>query len=199
MPVLICEVFCVPRAGLTTEVVVARAAQMLDSGSPERLNLAALAEDLGVRPPSLYKHVDGMAGLRRGVMLRAKADIAQVLGQAAIGRARDDAVRRMASAYRRWALEHPAQYLMAMNAPVPGDEDDAQASDAIADVIYDVMSGYQLRGEDVIDATRFLRSALHGFVALEASGCFQLPVDVDRSFARLVGTVVTALSRWAPS
>ena len=199
MPVPIGEVFCVPRAGLTTEVVVARAAQMLDSGSPERLNLAALAENLGVRPPSLYKHVDGMAGLQRGVMLRAKADIAQVLGQAAIGRARDDAVRRMASAYRRWALEHPAQYLMSMNAPIPGDEDDAQASDAIADVIYDVMSGYQLQGEDVIDATRFLRSALHGFVALEASGCFQLPVDVDRSFARLVGTVVTALSHWASS
>lgn len=188
-----------PRAGLTEEAVIDRAAQLLDDGAPEGLNLAALAESLGVRPPSLYKHVDGMPGLRRGIMLRAKAGLAQTLGQAAIGRSRDDAITRMSFAYRRWALEHPAQYPMTMHAPTPGDERDTAASFAILTVILNVLAGYDLHGDDAVDATRFLRSALHGFVALETSGSFELPVDLERSYTRLVQSVVTALTSWSRS
>ena len=47
-----------------------------------------------------------------------------------------------------------------------------------------------------IDATRALRSTLHGFVTLELAGDFALPVDVDRSFARLIRGLVTALANW---
>jgi hypothetical protein len=48
-----------------------------------------------------------------------------------------------------------------------------------------------LRGFDVpegrsIDAIRATRSAIHGFVALEAGGGFGLPDDVDRSFEALL-------------
>jgi hypothetical protein len=50
-----------------------------------------------------------------------------------------------------------------------------------------------------VDATRFLRSALHGFVALETGGGSELPVDLERSYLRLVESVVTALSTWSRS
>lgn len=188
-----------PRAGLSTDAVIDRAAKLLDQGAPEGLNLAVLADSLGVRPPSLYKHVDGMPGLRRGIMIRAKTGLGHTLGQAAIGRSRDEAITRMAHAYRRWATRHPAQYPMTMRAPAPGDEQDSAASLGILQVILDVLAGYDLRGDDAVDATRFLRSALHGFVALETSGGFELPVDLERSYARLVESVVTALGTWSRS
>jgi len=52
------------------------------------------------------------------------------------------------------------------------------------------------RKKHVGNAIRFVRAALHGFVSLEApsTGGFALPVDVDRSFDRLVHAVVTSLS-----
>ena len=37
-----------------------------------------------------------------------------------------------------------------------------------------------------------LRSALHGFVSLETSGGFGLPVNIDHSFDRLVDALITA-------
>lgn len=58
---------------------------MIDEEVEKVLSMASLAHRLGVKPPSLYKNVDGMSGIHRGIMLRAKADLAQVLGQAAIG------------------------------------------------------------------------------------------------------------------
>jgi len=44
-----------------------------------------------------------------------------------------------------------------------------------------------MRGADAIHAARAVRSALHGFVSLEAAGGFGLSEDVDESYARLVG------------
>ena len=63
-------------------------------------------------------------------------------------------------------------------------------------VVADVLSGFDLAGDDAIDAIRALRSALHGFVSLEAEGGFGLPLDVDRSFDRLVQGMVSAFSSW---
>jgi len=56
----------------------------------------------------------------------------------------------------------------------------------------------RLSGADAIDATRTLRAALHGFVTLEALGGLGLPLDVDRSFARLVEILDAALRTWWP-
>jgi len=186
-----------PRAGLSSAAVVGRAAEMLDDGGLEALNLAALAESLGVRVPSLYKHIEGMPGLRRGIMIRAKADLGRVMGQAAIGRSREDAIRGLSFAYRQWALQHPGQYPLTVLAPTPGDVEDAAATEDAIEVIFTVLAGYNLREDDAVHATRFLRSALHGFVSLETGGGFKLPVGLATSYDRLVDSVVTALENWA--
>lgn len=185
------------RPRLDRAAVIERAALILDDRNSGGLNLAGLAESLGVRAPSLYKHVDGMPGLHRGIMLLAKENLARSLGQAAVGRSREDAIRALALAYRRWALEHPGQYPKTVHAPVEGDEEDAKVSSSLVDVVFNVLAGYGLRDDDAVDATRFLRSSLHGFVDLETSGAFELPADLERSFARLTESVVTALSTWS--
>lgn len=186
-----------PRAGLGSAAVIERAAELLDETGSDGLNLAALAESLGVRVPSLYKHVDGMTGLRRGVTILAKAGLGDALGRAAMGKARDDAIASMALAYRAWALQHPGQYPLTVVAAVPGDADDLAVSNAVLEVIFSVLAGYGLRDDDAVDATRFLRSAMHGFVALETSGGFAMPVDTGRSYDRLVESLVHAFADWS--
>lgn len=188
------------RAGLTTRAVTEAAARVLDDQGEEGLSIASLADGLGVRPPSLYKHIDGMSGLRRGIMLRAKADLAGTLGQAAIGKARGDAVRSVALAYRKWAKAHPGQYPLTMRAPVPADEEDREVSTTLVSVLYRIVAGYLIEGEDdLIDAIRYLRSALHGFVDLETTGAFELPRDLERSFARVTDSITTSLTAWTDS
>jgi AcrR family transcriptional regulator len=186
-----------PRAGLTETRVVEEGARIADEVGLSSLTLAALAERLGVRQPSLYKHVAGTDGLRRSIAIRAKIELAAVLRGATVGRARGDAVVSMARAYRDWAKEHPGRYAAAQRAPVPGDGDDELASAEAVQVAFDVMAGYNLRDDDAVDAIRGLRAALHGFVSLEAAGGFGLPVDIDRSFERLVAGLARAFEAWS--
>ena len=172
------------------------AERIADEVGLSRLTLAALAGRLGVRQPSLYKHIDGMDALQRGLSIRAKNELAYVLARAAVGRERAEAVTAISHAYRAWALEHPGRYAAAQSAPAPGDTEDQAASLAVVQVATDILAGYKLGDDDAIDATRALRSALHGFITLESSGGFGLPVDIDRSFARLVNGIATAFSSW---
>ena len=183
-----------PRAGLTPDRVVAAAELLIDENGPDTLTLAALAENLGVRQPSLYKHIDGLPALHRTIALRAKTELADVLARAAVGKSRDDAVRALASAYRSWAHQHPGRYQATLRAPDPDDPDDQAASTAAVTVVLDVLAGYQLHGADAVHAARTLRSALHGFVSLEAAGGFGLPHSLDDSYHRLVQTAITALT-----
>ena len=181
------------RAGLNEDRVVVEAERIADEVGLSRLTLAALAESLGVRQPSLYKHIDGMDALQRSIAVRAKAELGDVLGRAAVGKSGDDAIRALATAYRRWALAHPSRYSATVRAPEAGDAADQEASAAVVGVVFDVLAGYDLHGADAVDATRALRSTLHGFIALESSGGFGLPVDIDRSFERLVDGLVVAI------
>ena len=60
-------------------------------------------------------------------------------------------------------------------------------------MITTVLAGSGLDGDDVIHAARALRSAVHGFAALEANGGFGLDVDRDVSFRRLVDALARGI------
>jgi AcrR family transcriptional regulator len=179
-----------PRAGLNSERVVRAAGDLADERGYANLTLAALANSLGVRQPSLYKHIDSLDGLQRSVAVQAKCELGDVLARATVGRSGADAVRAMASAYRRWVHEHPGRYAATVRAPSADDTEDQQASAAVVRVVLDVLAGFNLEGSAGVDAARTLRSALHGFVTLELVEGFGLPRDVDRSYEFLVEALI---------
>lgn len=185
-----------PRAGLTRDIVAEEAAVLADEVGLSTLTTAALAARLGVRQPSLYKHIDSMAGLHRDIAVNAKRALGEVLARASVGRSGAEAITAMSHAYRDWARRHPARYEASNRMPTPGDVDDEAVSVAAVQVIADVLTAYRLEGDDAVDAIRAFRSTLHGFVSYEMSGAFAWSADVDRSFDRLVSGFIVALTRW---
>jgi AcrR family transcriptional regulator len=168
-------------------------ARLADEAGLDRLTLAGVAAQVGVRLPSLYKHVGGLEDLQRGVAVLALRELAERLSAAAVGRAGSDALRALAEAYRRYAQERPGRYAATLRAPAPDRDEHTQAADVVVEIVFAVLRGYGLAGDDLVHATRILRSSLHGFVALEAAGGFGLPDSVDETFARLVEGLDAAL------
>jgi AcrR family transcriptional regulator len=176
--------------------VVEEAARLADEVSLDRLTLAMVAQRLGVALPSLYKHIQGLEALRQKLAALATAELAAEVGAAVAGRARTDAVRAGAAAWRTYARRHPGRYPAAQRVPDPDDPEHVAAGKRAVETIYAILRGYELSGEDLVHATRFLRSALHGFVLLENAGGFGLPQSVDDSFDQLVTALDNALQAW---
>ena len=87
-----------PRAGLTGGDVVAAAAGLADETGYTSLTMGLLADRLGVRPPSLYKHVGGLADLQHRVAILAMTELGEVIRDAVQGRAGFDALAALLTA-----------------------------------------------------------------------------------------------------
>ena len=186
-----------PRAGLSAERVVERAAQIVDEHGLEALSLSRLAADLGVAPPSLYKHVSGMGDLVRGVSVRAVDELADRLAASVMGLAGRDALRALADAYRGFAHEHPGLYPMTqVPVEVSGGSLSplrSSAAQRTVAIVAAALAGYRIPDERVVDAVRMTRASLHGFVDIEVQGGFAMDVPIDVSFATLVDSLDAAL------
>ncbi len=186
------------RQGLTKERVVTEAGRLIDEVGLARLTLTALADRVDVAAPSLYKHVDGLPGLRRDLAVLSVRELADGLARNAVGVAGRDALERVATAYRQFARARPGLYVASLWAPAPGDDEHEAASSRALEVVHAVAAGYGLAGDDAIHAIRLIRSVLHGFVSLEAANGFAMEQSTAVTFEHLVDSLDAALTNWEP-
>ncbi|GAB4512176.1 MAG: TetR/AcrR family transcriptional regulator [Anaerolineae bacterium] len=159
----------------------------------ESVTLASVAEQLGIRIPSLYNHVSGLPGLRSEMALWGLRQLIEQIRRAAVGKAGDDAIMSLAMAYRAFAHTHPGLYGATLRAPYADEPERAAAAQEIIDILLAVLSPYGFSEEATLHTIRALRSLLHGFVDLETAGGFGLALDRDESFRQLVQMFITSL------
>jgi AcrR family transcriptional regulator len=184
-----------PRAGLSPERVIDEAADLADEVGLDRMTLAALADRLGVRLPSLYKHIAGMPALQRALSIRAKLELASLLAKATAGRATGQALLALASAYRGWAHDHPGRYAASLGAPARDDAEDLAASAAATEAVFDALAGYDLDHDAMVDAVRTLRAIIAGYLAIDQAGGFGLDRSVDASLQWALQAMDSAMSQ----
>jgi AcrR family transcriptional regulator len=186
-----------PRAGLTTEVVVRAAADLADEDGFESATVSAVARRLGVQVASLYSHVAGAAGLQEGVARLALDELADRASEALAGRSGRDALVAFATTYRTYARDHPGRYA-ATRLRLSPDSAAVPAARRHAALTRTVLRGYRLDEADSAHAVRLIGSVVHGFTDLELSGGFSHsnPPSED-SWTRILGALHATLGSWS--
>jgi AcrR family transcriptional regulator len=180
----------VPRAGLDPATVVAAGAALADEVGFTELTMGRLAERVGVRSPSLYKHIASQDDLNRRIGALALAEAADAIGAATQGRAGRDALAAAARALRDFVLTHPGRYAATIGLTPSGPDDPI----AVAEMrglgpFKAVLRGYDIAPNQMTHALRALRSAFHGFATLQATGGFQWSTDSNESFEWLIDLI----------
>lgn len=177
-----------PRAGLTPDLVLDHAQAIADEVGFEALDLTRLASACGVRKPSLYKHVDGLDGVREGLVLRAYDGLAEVLaGSPADGA---EGLVAFAHAWRRWALAHPGLYGALVRSHVHQGPAVQARGREVLDTVLVAVGALGLDPREALDLARALRALVHGWVVLELGAGFGLSEGPGTSFDRAVRTLV---------
>ena len=179
-----------PRAGLSRDDVVAAAAELIDEIGYHELTMGLLAQRLGVRAPSLYKHVDGLADLQHRIATLAMTELGDAVRDAMQGRAGRDALTALLTATRAYVTAHPGRYTATIGAEFTGPDDPLLAASArVIDSIAAVLRGYGVGEAEMVHAIRTIRCTLHGFAALQASNGFQWSGDPDETFDWMIGFI----------
>jgi AcrR family transcriptional regulator len=176
----------VGRSARASEVVAA-ARLLLEREGPEALTMRRLGEELGIRAPSLYKHLASKKAVEVALIEEAFRDIGAALHAALQGRDNPvDATRTLLATYRRFSLAQPNLYRLATAGRLPRG---------------DLTPGLEeWAGEPFLLVTgephlaQALWSFAHGMVILEIDGRYPENSDLDQTwetgvaaFAGLVG------------
>lgn len=167
------------------ETVVAQARALVEVQGVSALTLGRVAAALGVKAPSLYRHVDGKAALIRAVN---EVTLAQLFGE--LEAARDVSAEpeaqflALAHAYRRFAHTHPQTYVLAFTTP-----DERPDENLLVQMVLPIQGIVaQIAGQaQSLAALRGALALIHGFVMLELNRQLQRGGDLDVAFAQSVG------------
>lgn len=178
---------------LDRQIIVAAAAEIADWNGLDNVTLTAVANRLGVRKPSLYNHINGLPELRGQLAIWGTNQLQSKISEAAIGKAKNDAITAIADAYRLFSQQRPGLYKAIVSSPDRNNLELKAAIQNMMAVISTVLEPYNLIASDNTHAVRGLRSLMHGFASLEASGWFAAPIDREESYHRLISTFIRGI------
>jgi AcrR family transcriptional regulator len=157
-----------------TQDLVAAAFAILDADGPDALTMRRLGDDLGMRAPSLYKHVRDKAALEAALIEDVLFDMGDVLHAALAKPGRAGVVRSVLRAYRTHSLVHPNRYRLATSGRLRRDLL-PECLEEWAGQPFFFAAGDPYRSQA-------LWSFAHGMVILEIDGRYPDGSDLDRTW-----------------
>ncbi|GHV45989.1 TetR family transcriptional regulator [Spirochaetia bacterium] len=171
---------------MTRDTVLTAAVKIVEKQGFSQLTIQELASSLQVKPASLYNHISGIHETRIHLARYALEKMEAGLRDTAVGYSREEALKKIAFAYRHFGLKHPELYKAFINSANIEDKKIGEAKQSVVRVFHQVLEPYSLDYEAKVHFTRCFRSSLHGFVSLETAGFFKNSVDSNTSFEMLV-------------
>lgn len=183
------------KAGLDKNKIIESAVVLVDEKGLSNVTMKELADKLGIKPPSLYKHFSGGADeLNKELMLHGWRLLDKEITKAVIGKAKDDAVIALCYAYRRFVSEHKGLYEIMQWYNMYLSDEHLQASEGAVDVMFRALSSYSLTDDQRVHVVRMLRAFMQGFCTIECHGGYGNPVPLDETFDFALHTILAGIA-----
>lgn len=152
--------------------IVAAALEILETEGREGLTMRRLADAVGIRAPSLYKHFPDKAAVEV-ILIEHGFSVASEAFDAAFTR---DGVSlpTLMMAYRAFALAHPHLYQLMTDGPLP--------RHLLAPGVEERTAASLLRVLPQPDLARAAFGFAHGMIMLELEGRFPPDADIDAAW-----------------
>ena len=154
------------------------ARELLTAEGVEALTLGRVAQALGIKPPSLYKHFAGKRALEAVLIAEGLEAHARALFDSG------DSLASIASAYRRFALANPQLYRLMTERPLPRDLLPPGLEERAAAPVIRAAGGDP-------DLARAAWAFAHGMVQLELADRFPAGADLSAAWDTAVAAFET--------
>jgi AcrR family transcriptional regulator len=180
---------------LTPEDVVAAAIACLDHEGEAGLGVNRVARELGIKPPAIYKHLEGNAGLQRAVALTIWRDYLALCQQQTNGITEPQQLLKAgAEATRNFARLYPARYRVMMHYRMrPTDLEEMAIIQASLQWLQNGLHLYGFSHDILIDVMRMVNAAIYGFIMREQADLMTLDRSTDASYKFMLDALLVAI------
>lgn len=157
--------------------IVEAARDLLEREGWEAVSMRRIAAVVGIKAPSLYKHLPDKAALAAALISSGFVEQAAAL-ESAVSTSQGDggeSLAMLAHAYRDFARRHPHLYRLMTDGPLPRERLAPGVEDRAAAPLVEAFAGD-------LDAARAAWAFAHGMVILELDGRFPEGADLDAAW-----------------
>jgi AcrR family transcriptional regulator len=181
------------KAKTSSQEIVAAALALINEAGADNLSMHAVAQKVGVRGPSLYKHFADRAALLRAAETQLFQELGAILAQAASVDGESEAAKRCAFAYRAFAKRNPRAYALMFASVLANEEAAAVRQTAAQPVLELFLRMFRNDLNAALAAARAMTAFCHGFVSMELADAFRLGGCIDHAFAEGIETVLAGI------
>jgi len=162
--------------------IVTAARALLEGHGREALSMRRIADELGIKAPSIYKHFPDKAAIESAIVADGMREWGDALRSG-------QTLREIAAHHRAFAHAHPALYELMTDSPL----DRSRLPEGLeAQTAAPLFAALPDR-----DLARAAWAAAHGMVSLELAGRFPDGADLDGAWAALCSALEAAAASGA--
>jgi len=160
---------------LREEILAAAERLLIETGDQEAVSIRAVADAVGVTPPSIYLHFADKTELIFAICAKHFAELDRVLEEAAAGAADPlESLRLRGRAYVRFGVDHPEEYrilFMTRPAATPEDWDEARVMESasfhhLVQAVQAAIDAGAIGAVDPLTVSFGLWASVHGLTSL---------------------------------
>lgn len=174
--------------------IVNTAIFIADQQGLDNVTLKNIANELNVKPPSLYNHIKNFDDILLRSANKSLNNLYESLIKSIIGLEKDQALLALSNEYRTFFKSYPGQYSLIQRVNLWNkNKFSTSKSDRILKLLEKILSRYDIKDTETINFIRVWRSYMHGFLLLETNNGFGLDLDVNGSFIYGLEILITKL------
>lgn len=179
--------------GLTKKVIIETASNIADNDGLNKVTLKRVAEELGIRSPSLYNHVSSLDDLWRGIAHCGMEEMNFQMKESAIGKSGDEAIKCISTSYLKYLIAHPGVYETIQWTSWHGNEETQRIFNDYKELLRKLIVSLNLKIVEIDEVLNLLIGILHGYSTMQLGKAIENPKKIIADFLNSMEIVLVGI------
>lgn len=171
-----------PKNNISEELIIETSAHIANEIGLDNLSLKIVAEELNIKPPSLYNHISGLDNIKEKLMIYGWKQIENKMIDSAVGVAGYEALKNMCYAFYDYATNNKGVFAAMLWYNKYETQENNNSTVRLFELLFKVMKALDISEDNINHSIRTLRGFLEGFSLLVNNNAFGNPISIKESF-----------------
>lgn len=177
----------------TKEAVIKATSDLADEKGLNNVSLKSVAEELNIRTPSLYNHIESLDKLLLEVAHHGMRIMNERMTKVAVGKIGKEAIKLVSIEYLNYMIEHPGVYETIQWSVWHRTEETAAIFQNYLSLLITLIQSCNLKKDKTFEILNMLTGIIHGYTTLQLGHAFSEPDKIRLELTKTIDTLLVGI------